>query len=397
MWFVENKLSIAEGKIDTSYWVYQLAVLSLIFAILTSPFDALLFAFEKFKVYAIFGIVSIILKLLMVIILKTIYFDKLIAYSFIILLNYMFLFLMSCVYCFKTKVIKKITIEWDKSIFKNLLSFTGWSLFGNFSSVLYNQGVTVLLNIFFGPTVNAARGVATQVNSAVLSFSSSINSALAPRIVKKYSTEDKNEMMEIAFLGSKYSFIILTLLSTPVLLFTKELLNIWLTIVPDYTIIFVQLIILDTLVNGYSGTLKSSVQATGKIKAYQIVVGSMLLLNLPLSYLSLVVYESPMLPYVVGIFLSFIAFNARIYFMKRYFDVSFRKFYSNVVLPTLLPFITAIFFIFLVKERYGSDFAPFLIVLMFYFVYMSITWSFTISDREKMYIISTIKKIRKIY
>src|SRR5690606_21637153 len=201
--------------------------------------------------------------------------------------------------------------------YKALLSYSGWSLFGNIASVAKSQGSNILLNIFIGPIANAAYAIAIQVQAAVNLFVSNFQLAVNPQIVKSYAADKNKEMFMLINQSSKISFILMYVLSIPLLFDTDYILNLWLKDVPEYAVSFVFLIALNILIDSFSGPLMIGIQATGKIKYYQICLGILLFLNLPISYFYLVVTENPNMVIILSIILSTIALSFRLLFLKK--------------------------------------------------------------------------------
>lgn len=217
-----------------------------------------------------------------------------------------------------------------------MLSYTGWNLWGNVASVMSGQGVNVLLNIFFGPSVNAARAIAMQVSGALNSFVQNLQVAINPQIIKSYAADDMTYMHRLVCYGAKYNFFVLFVLSMPVLINTKLILKTWLGTVPEYTAIFLQLIIVNILIDSISAPLMTSAQATGRIRLYQSVVGGILLLNVPLSYLLLKLGSEPHIVIFAGIISSILAFLARLVILKKLTSLPVKLFLQEVVMRSLL-------------------------------------------------------------
>jgi O-antigen/teichoic acid export membrane protein len=284
VWFVQHKLNIPSERIDAAYWVFQAATVSFIFAIYTAPYNAVLIAYEKMKVFSLFGIATIILRVVLILGLTVIPGDKLLTYAVITVGVTLANLLLPLIYVKYLLRYNKYIYLWDIDLFKTLIGYTGWNLFGNLSAVGFNQGINILLNLFFGPAINAARGISSQVNAALLSFSGNLNTAINPQIIKNYSSGDKVRMIQLVFSGSKYTFLLLSIMSIPILINMKSILTMWLGTVPPLSVEFTTLVIIDTLICGFSGSLMTSIQATGRIKYYQLIIGGILLLNIPLSY-----------------------------------------------------------------------------------------------------------------
>ncbi|MEY0453071.1 lipopolysaccharide biosynthesis protein [Proteus terrae] len=388
LWFLNTKLSISLERIDAAHYVFQISVITFIISVLTAPFDAVIFSQERFKAYSIFGIVSIVFKLVSVIILKYAEWDKLVFYSATVLANNVVLFLMSFGYVVKCRFVTRLLPKWDYREFCILSSYTGWNFFGNFSSVCYNQGVNILLNIYFGVTVNAARAVANQVNAAVLGFTTNLNAAISPQIIKRYSKGDYKEMKCLVFRGSKYAFLLISILSLPILIYTDVLLTFWLVEVPPEAVLFTKLVVIDSLISGFSGSLKSSVEATGRVKYYQMVIGGILLLNLPISYMILTTVKKPEVPFLISILLSLFAFQGRLVFIKLYHNISLLEYYREVIIKSIIPIFITLSVVYLIYANviFSSFEFEFIFINIVMFLSMLISiWYFSLDAEEKYY------------
>jgi len=312
LWFVNTQLTIPPDRINAAQWVYQFSILSMIVSIVSVPYNAIIIAHERMNVFAWVSIAEVSLKLLIVFMLQWFGFDKLKLYAVLVFSVSLIIRLIYGVYCkYKFKE-SKFRFFWDKPLFKTLMSYAGWNLWGNAAGVLMDQGVNILLNIFFGPVVNASRGIAYQVKSAMNQFVINFQMAMNPQIIKSYAADDLRYMHQLIFQGAKYSFFLLFTLSLPVLIETHFILNLWLKIIPEFSIIFIRLIIINILIDSLSGTLMTAAQATGKIRLYQSVVGGLLILNLPISYFFLKFGFTPEVTFLVSIGVSLVALFARL-------------------------------------------------------------------------------------
>ncbi|OBT13678.1 hypothetical protein A9264_15345 [Vibrio sp. UCD-FRSSP16_10] len=392
IWFIENGLNIPDERVSAARWVYQCSVVSFVFIILSAPFNAVLIAFEKMKVYSYIGIIVLFFRLGLVLSLLFIDGDKLVIYSLLVIVVSFLGFIVPAYYV--KKEIRGISYRWtpDLSLFKEMLSFTGWSLYGNLAGAGFNQGISILLNVFFGPSINAARAVSSQINGALLGVVSNVNVAANPQIIQNYSKGNQKRTIELVFSASKYSFICLWFISLPILFNIDYILSLWLGNVPKHSAEFVKLIIIDGLVCGFSGSLITSVQATGKIKFYQLTIGSILLLNIPFSYILLKNNENVFIPFFVMIMLSFVAFNFRLLFVKKYLHISILEYYKIVVFPSVLSLVITIFSIKLLRNNYYTIEHSFLISSVVTIILSLIfIWTFGLSKNER----GTIRKAAK--
>ncbi|MGP5063764.1 lipopolysaccharide biosynthesis protein [Psychrobacter celer] len=331
LWFVRTQLTIPIDRMFAAEWVFHLALLSFMVSIISVPYNALIIANERMSVFALVSIIDVMLKLLIVFMLSWFGVDKLILYGILTLAVVFIIFMIYRGYCKVRFTESRFRLYWDKKLFHIMLSYTGWNLWGNVASVMSGQGVNVLLNIFFGPSVNAARAIGMQVSGALNSFVQNLQVAINPQIIKSYAAEDMAYMHQLVCYGAKYNFFLLFFLAIPVLINTDLILNMWLGIVPEYTSIFVKLIIVNILIDCISAPLMASAQASGKIKLYQSVVGGILLLNLPLSYFILKIGYEPYTVIYVGIVLSIFAFIARLLIVKKLVSLPVAEYLKEVV------------------------------------------------------------------
>ncbi len=342
LWFVKTQMTIPAERLFAAEWVFHLALLSFMVTIVSVPYNALIIAHERMSVFAWVSIIDVTLKLLIVFMLAWFGMDNLILYAVLSLAVVFIVFMVYRSYCKFRFEESRFRLYWDKQLFNIMLSFTGWSLWGNLSAVMTGQGVNVLLNIFFGPVANAATAIAMQVSGALNSFISNLQVAISPQIIKSYAAQDMAYMHKLVCNGAKYSFFVLLLLSVPVLNNMDFVLSVWLGNVPDYTVVFTRLIILSILIESLSRTFITAAQATGRIKLYQFVVGGILLLNLPFSYILLKKGGAPEVVFYVTIALSITALLARIQLASSLINMKKNKYISD----TLVPVVSVTFFVF---------------------------------------------------
>jgi O-antigen/teichoic acid export membrane protein len=248
-----------------------------------------------------------------------------------------------------------------------MMHYAGWNLFGNLAAVTMTQGVNILLNLFFGPVVNSARGIAYQVNAAVSGFVGNFQMAMNPQIFKSYAAEDRKYMHQLILQGSKYSFFLLFFIALPLLIETETILKWWLKIVPEYTVLFCRLVLINTLIDCISGPLMTAAQATGKIKKYQAVVGGLLLLILPISYILLKNGYPPEITLYVSISISIIALFTRLFIISPLVQLSILTFIRIVLARVLLVSIVSVIFPLIIKHSVSYELIQYL-SLYFHFI-----------------------------
>lgn len=352
LWFVNHKLVIPEERMTAANWIFQAAIVSFLLTLITTPYMASIIAHENMNVYAYVSIVEAGLKLGIVFLLKILPFDKLIIYGILLAVVALINTSIYRLYCHKHYAECKFRFVKDGRLFKEIVSYSGWNLFGSTASVVHNQGMTILINLFFGPLVNAARAVAAQVNVAVLSFAQNFSTALRPQIIKFYATGDKESMLKMVMYGTKIIFFLMLMICVPLYFQVPYLMQLWLKNVPDYTVLFVRLVVIDVLIDSISYPVMSVVQTKGKIKLYQGVVGGLLILNLPVSYIFLGLGFAPESVFIVAIILSVFAMIFRILITQK-----------MVHFNLLLPFVK-ILLLFVVLTALSS-LVPILIIKWF--------------------------------
>lgn len=343
LWFLYNKMQIPEERIDAAFWVLQSSIIAAAVMIISVPYNSDIIAHEKMSAFAYISILEVVLKLIIVYLLVVFSFDKLILYAFLLLAIQLLIRFCYSFYCNRHFCETKYKHVWDKDLFKEMTGFAGWSLFGNLAGALYGQGVNMLLNVFFGPVVNAARGIAVQVENAILQFTGNFQMALNPQITKNYAQGDLKNMHQLMFRSAKFSFFLLFFLSLPLLFETKFILVVWLKEVPPNTVLFLRLMICTSLIYSMANPLIAANQATGKIKRYQAICGSILLLILPFSYVCLKLGLPAYSVFVVHFIIEIITQFARMYILRpllglRLIDY-FRNIYSKVCIVVLLSLI----------------------------------------------------------
>ncbi|HAZ96127.1 MAG TPA: hypothetical protein DCW73_02540 [Treponema sp.] len=341
-WFVNAKLNIPSGRSDAAFWCYQAAVITTLANIMRVPYNAVIIAYEKMSFFAGLSVVEAVLKLAVVFLLKIAQFDKLIFYSFLLAAVSFIILAIYKFYCNKNFEIAHYRKNQDKGLGKELVSFSGWSLFGAVASVANSQGTNIVLNIFTNVTVNAAMGIANQVNAAVYSFVSNFQTAFNPQLVKSYAAGEKEEFQRLVNRSAKFSFYLLWLIVLPVYVNCSFLLSLWLKNVPQYSIGFVRLVLIFSLIEALNGPLWISIQAAGKIRAYQIIVGIINILNLPFSIAAFCLGANPYWILYIRIALNCATFGIRILLSKKYFALRARPFLrDSVLIPVFIAAVSA--------------------------------------------------------
>ena len=341
LWFLYYKMTIPAERMTAAFWVYQISILSCVLGMLVIPFRAEIIAHERMNAFAFISIMDVVLKLFIVIIISLMDDERLIFYAvlmfFITFLNN----IIYMVYC--KKQFKEINYKmvFNKPLLKEMGNFAGWSLIGNLAGVLSNHGVNILLNMFFGPAINAARGIAIQVQGTIQGFIINFQMAVNPQITKTYATNDLNRMHNLIIASSKFSFFLLFFLTLPIILETNQILVLWLKLVPEHTINFIRIIFFIMLIDTLANPLIIANQATGKIKKYQTVVGGILLSIVPISYIALKLGSKPEMVFIIQLIIAIIAQIARVIMIRPLINISYRKYFKDIVFRSVIVMIVA--------------------------------------------------------
>ncbi len=345
LWFLNTHMTIPENRLYAANWVFQASVLTFVINLLSVPFSASIVSHERMSAFAYIGILDIVLRLLIVLFIA--YsgwnFDRLIIYSLLLVGVVCIMQAIYWNYCTRNFEECKFGLSFDVNYWKEMSSFAGWNFIGCTAGLLKDQGVNILLNLFIGPIINAARGIANTVNNVLASFSGNFMTALNPQITKSYAAGDYDYMFSLVERGSRFSYYILLLFALPMLFETEFVLTLWLKHYPAHTVNFVRLILIVTMCDILSNTLINLQVATGQIRNYQLVVGGMLLMNFPLSYFCLKMGLPPESTLIVALIVAVCCLFLRLLFLRKMVGLSMkrylRKVCGNVLFVTLLAMI----------------------------------------------------------
>lgn len=397
LWFLYTHMIIPVDRMDTAFWVYQFAVVSCMVVLMSVPYNASIIAHEKMSAFAYISILEVVLKLLIVYMLVWFDFDKLKLYAVLMFCVQMISRIAYGRYCGKHFEETRYQRVWDRKLFREMTGFAGWSLFGNLAAVAFTQGLNILLNMFFGPAVNAARGIAVQVQNAIQGFCANFQMALNPQITKNYASGDLKQMHSLVFASSKYSFFLLFFLSLPVIIEAEQILTVWLKVVPAHTVNFVRLILCIIMVDAVANPLIVSAQATGKIKVYQAVVGGILLLIVPVAYLVLKLGGTPESAFVVHFAIVILAQIARVWMIRPMIRLSVREYVKKVVCRIAGVVMLSVILPVSVYEMFAPSFLRFLLVGITCVVSVGIAVYFAgLQGSERAFVVDRVKKIKSV-
>lgn len=394
LWFLNNKLVIPDTRIEVANYVYQSTIFASAFMLLCAPFNAAIIAYENISAYAVISTLNTLMNLIAALSLTFVVYDRLMVYSTMLMVSSFTTLIMYFVYCKLRLKECKYIFSTDLTTFKEIFSYAGWTYIGNSAAMLRDQGGNILLNLFYGPTTNAARGLAMQVQVAVNQFSTNFTTALNPQITKSYACGDKKRMFFLIRGGSLISFYLLLLISIPMMLYTPYILNFWLgNGYPVETELFVRLSILFILSESVSNPLITAASATGIIRNYQLVVGGVQFLNFPLSYIALKTGLSSMFVYIVAIAVSQACLFARLFMLRGMIGLSVRKFmttcYFKILTIAIISYSLSYYLV-------GEDIEGLMMLCMKFASCITVTISLILiiglNSRERNFILSKLKR-----
>ena len=395
LWYLYEKMVIPEDRFQVAFWLYQFSTISAVIVIMQSPFSAAIMAYERMNTYAIISILDVVLKLGFALALPFISVDRLLMYGafflFVTLLN----FVLNYGYCkihFKDLHVQRI---FAKGMFKDMISFSGWNLLGTFACMAREQGLNLVLNLFFGPVVNAARGIAYQVSGAMQGFVSNLSLAAKPQMVQSYATGDTDRTMKLMYTMSKLSFVFLFTMSVPVIFNVDYILHLWLgDVVPEHTSAFVVLVLLTSFMNNLNAPLSNVVYATGRMRNYEITFTTINLLIIPISYIALYLGAPAESAFVVYFVLTFFVQIGCLLVLKSLTKISLKYYTISLCLPVVGICIIITPLIWLISKLVDTGFSAIIIEYVIILLLTSLISFLILFDKNEKTIIKTI--IRRI-
>lgn len=329
LWFLNTKMSIPDGRIEAANFVLQCSIITTMISLITVPYNATIIAHEHMAVFAYFSIIEALLKLAIAYLLYISQFDKLKIYAILILFVSVIVQIMYSSYCRRKFEEAHFSFGLDKKLFKEMASFAGWSFVGNTSTMLNTHGVNMLINVFFGVKINAARALAVQVENALEQFVNGFTTAINPQITKSYASNELNDLYLLICRGSKFSFFIMLIMAVPIIIESDTILSLWLKEVPSYTSIFLKLVILYSLITSLAKPMVTGILATGKIKRYQIEMNLISILIFPLSWITFYFGAPAYMTYIIANVIMFFLTFVRLKELKRLIDFPINEFLSQ--------------------------------------------------------------------
>ena len=397
VWYVNNVMVLSPERLTAANWCFQFSIFNFCMNLITVPYNASIIAHEKMKAFAYVSIFQGLAQLGISFMVYYEPFDRLVFYALMLMVLQFLIRYMYQVYCRKHFKECHYRFIVDKPLLKHMFSYSLWHLVGNGAAVLKNHGVNLVLNFFFGPAVNAARGLANHVDGAVNQFASNFMMAMNPQITQSYSRGDLKGMFQLANRGSRFSFYLLFVLALPVIINADYILHIWLKEVPAHTVTFIQLTLISMMITSVSGPLITAQNATGNVRNYQLVVGGILLLNLPLSYIFLRLGMIPEIVVVVAIAVEILAFLARMYMIPLTIkEFQPRLFLRDVILKCCAVVLLTVPIPLLEHVYYPENFYTFVLnVCLCLLCSMVVIYYVGCNANERAMLMAAVNKIKK--
>lgn len=385
LWYVYERLNVPIERFESAYWIYHFSIFTFIATMFSTPFVAIIIAHEDMKIYAYVSIADSIMKLCIVFLLKYLPWDKLELYGMLVFEVSVFISLIYIVICVrKYKECQFKHFCWDKNLMREIIGFTGWTMFGQASTVARNQAVTILLNQMFNPTIVAAKAIANNVTNAINMFSNSFNLGLYPPIIKLYAAGNKKEMFSLILRGSKMTFFLMWIFALPLFIEMEAILKIWLKNPPSETLLFTRLALLEVLINSVSLPITTAARAPGKMKVYELTLGIIQIAIFIVSWIVLKLGAEAYSIFVIAIAANCLMFLVRLLIVRTLIGIPVRPFFIQVIFP--------IFFIILVSATLSFT-THWILPSTFIFVFISIFLSVIISCGSMFFI--GLKKLER--
>lgn len=398
VWFVFNKMTIPIGRESAVMWVFQMSLLTCGFSLISTPFQALIISHEEMNIYASISIIEVLLKFGVLFILPLFSMDKLALYSVLHCLVFGGIGAAYITISRRRYKETQFTFNWDKAMFKDIFSYSSWSLFGSLAGMCNTQGVNMLLNVFYGPIANAAYAISAQISAAVSQFSSSFYTAVRPALIKSYASKEFCYMNELFMLSNKVLFILMLILILPIYVITEPLIKLWLGNVEQYMVEFTRLSLVYTFILSLSNPITTIVQAANKVKYYHGIVDTFTLVSLPVIYFLFKSDIPPVCAYIITIIVFALAHILRLMVLRKTIVFSVKRYLQQFILPSSFAIVlsgTLVYPLFYIK--WDNIFFEIIVCsLIVVIVSVGICSLFVLNTEERRMILGLIKnKIQK--
>lgn len=397
LWFLNQHLNISPDRLDTANWVFQFSVLSCMLGITQTPYSASITANERFNIFAYLSILDVVLKILILYLLVVIPGDKLIVYACLLFFCSLLNITITRIYCIRNFEESHFSLRVDKSLFKEMFVYSGWTTVGHLSAVLNTHGVNILLNIFFSTLINAARGLAVTVTFTIKQFVGGFTIASVPQLVKYYGSGDKENFVKLIFNISQVTLLLLAVFLVPVLLEIDFVLTLWLNDVPQYTATFIRITLILSFLSYSNYMIDQGINAIGRVKEMNLWVTPIYLLDLPLSYLVLNLGGSPVAVYWVSSIPMILAIGINLYILNRFYSFPIRKYVLQIIVKNLALVCVAVLVSYGLQDFMEFGFMRFFVVCsLSVCITILLFWFFALSkDNREMVKSRVLNKFKK--
>lgn len=397
LWYLYEKMVIPSDRFEVAFWLYQFSTISAAVVIMQSPFTAAVMAYERMNTYAVISILEVILKLGFALALPYISIDRLLMYGAFYMVLSILTFLSYFIY--SKKEFKELHFQrsYNKSMFKDMISFSGWNLCGTFACMIREQGLNMVLNIFFGPIVNAARGVAYQVSGALQGFVSNLSLAAKPQMVQSFATGDSSRTIKLMYTMSKLSFIFLFVLSVPVIFNIDYILHLWLgNVVPDHAANFVILVIITNFMNNLNAPLSNVVYATGKMRNYEVTFSVINLLIIPISFIVLKLEAPAEMAFIVYLVMTVFVQIGCLLVIQTLTKISLSDYFMSLIVPIVIVACITLPLIYIINFYLQQNLIGIVIEYIVITLLSSVLFYYVVLDStEKIFVNNIIYKLKK--
>lgn len=393
IWYIKEHLVLPGNRIDSALFLYHISIVTFVFTIVNAPLMAIIIAHEDMYIFAFISIFEAVLKLTSVFILSQLLYDKLELYG---VLQLLVSFLISATYLYvcmsKYKECQFREFYGNKTLLKKICLFTGWTLYGQASTIAREQGVTILLNQYFNPTVVASRAISINVSNQVNTFAQKFNTGLYPPIIKSYASDDKKELYSLVVFGSKISYLLMWVFTLPIILKLPHVLDLWLGEYPSNAILFIKLSLIESLILALGLTLATAARAPGKMMIYELPLGSIQFIILLTSYLCLNAGYEAVSVFYIAIIANIIMFMIRLFIVSKLVGLLVVPYLKDVIFPLLVITTLSLVFSYAIgAEKINSMLHDFFDVVAVTLFVLLISFQFALDENMKKAIKSKIK------
>ena len=391
LWFLNTYINIPDNRIVAANWVYQFTLLTTCFSVISAPFNASIIASERMSIYAYISIFEVFLRLGVAFAISLFCFDKLIVYGILLSVVALLVCFLYILYCRIKLAFCRYKFFWDSSLFRKMMSFSGWSLLGGISNIGEVQGINIIVNMFFGVVVNAAMGIANQVASALTMFVSNFATAFNPQIIKTYSAGEYENFYRLLHTTSRFCYLLFFTLCLPIFFYCDSILQIWLKDVPEYATVFCRLVILVSLVDSINTPLWTAIRAHGDIKKYNIVTSILRISALPICYVGFKLGLSPEFALITNLVLNIVIQTWVIYHIKNMVGLDITRHIKETILPCILVSLLSLPLPFILRHFSSGMLVNILSFILVGLFTLIMVLSFGVKKSERTMLIQFIK------